>query len=116
MLMPGVSVGLIGRLGADPDIKYFESGACLASFSLAVDRGKDTPPNWFAVKLWGRTAEIAANYLRKGSQVGVYGQLGQESWQDRTTGEGREKVVVQGERLTLIGGKSSDNTSYDDEF
>lgn len=119
MLTPGALVTLAGRVGRDPDVRYFESGAVVVSFSLAVNRRKkDAPPDWFDLKIWGRTAEVAANYVRKGSLIAVTGQLGLETWTDKATGDPREKPVVQVETLSLLGSGSSNNSNaaYDEEF
>lgn len=102
------SVTLTGRAGRDPEIKYFESGSCVAQFSIAVDRyskegGKDA--DWFNIKLWGKQAQVAADHVRKGSLVGVTGRLEMERWIDRASGEERSKTVVVGDRLELLGGR-----------
>jgi single-strand DNA-binding protein len=73
------SVVLVGRAGNRPDLRYFESGKVQALFPLAVDRPRrrDAEPvtDWFQIELWGRQAEIASEYVRKGSQVGIEGRL-----------------------------------------
>jgi single-strand DNA-binding protein len=102
------SVTLTGRAGRDPEVKYFESGSCVAQFSIAVDRyskegGKEA--DWFNIKLWGKQAQVAADYVRKGSLVGVTGRLEMERWIDRASGEERSKTVVVGDRLELLGGR-----------
>ena len=102
------SVTLTGRAGRDPEVRYFESGSCVAQFSIAVDRyskegGKDA--DWFNIKLWGKQAQVAADHVRKGSLVGVTGRLEMERWIDRASGEERSKTVVVGDRLELLGGR-----------
>jgi len=102
------SVTLTGRAGRDAEVKYFESGSCVAQFSIAVDRyskegGKEA--DWFNIKLWGKQAQVAADYVRKGSLVGVTGRLEIEKWTDRASGEERSKPVVVGDRLELLGGR-----------
>ncbi|MBC7541806.1 MAG: single-stranded DNA-binding protein [Candidatus Sericytochromatia bacterium] len=73
------SVVLVGRAGNRPELRYFESGKTQAVFPLAVDRPRrrDAEPvtDWFSIELWGRQAEVAAEYVRKGSLVGVEGRL-----------------------------------------
>ncbi|MBO9998102.1 MAG: single-stranded DNA-binding protein [Cyanobacteria bacterium SID2] len=116
-------VTLVGRAGADPDSRYFESGNVVCNFPLAVDRGsrRDDKPDWFNLEIWGKTAEIAMNYVRKGSLVGIKGSLKFEYWQDRNTGAERSKPVIRVDRLHLLGSKqdrdtSMANTFEDDEF
>src|SRR5687768_3992280 len=72
------SVVIVGRLGQDPEIKYFESGSVKARFSIAVDRTfsrENRVTDWFTVEVWGRQAEFAGEWLKKGSLVSVTGQL-----------------------------------------
>lgn len=99
-------VHLVGRAGIDPDVRYFESGSVKCSLTLAVNRrSKNEEPDWFNLEIWGKTAEIAANYVRKGSLIGVQGQLKIETWSDRATGANRSKPVIRVERLDLLGSK-----------
>lgn len=96
-------VSLVGRAGKDPEIRYFESGKSLCKLSLAVNRPKkDDPPDWYDLEMWGRTGEIAADYVRKGSLVGVEGSFKQENWSDRETGSPRTKIVVKVDRIELF--------------
>ncbi len=100
-------VVLVGRVGKDPEIKYFESGTSMAMFSLAINRPtKDKKTDWFDIKLWGRQAEIAGEYVRKGSLIGIEGNLDFDSWNDKTTGELQVKPVILGSNLRLLGGRN----------
>jgi single-strand DNA-binding protein len=94
-------VTLVGRVGTDPDVKYFESGSVKCNLTLAVDRRtrRDDKPDWFNLELWGKTAEVAANYVRKGSLIGVTGSLKFDHWQDRSSGAARSKPVIKVDRL-----------------
>ena len=67
-------ITLIGRLGRDPEMKIFDSGSQKTSFSIAVRRNKDKT-DWINIECWGKTAELAAEHLRKGNKVGVQLQL-----------------------------------------
>lgn len=102
------SVNLVGRLGQDPTIKYFESGSVVGEFSLAVDgwNGEQKVTHWIPCKAWGKTAQIIADFVRKGSQVAVSGEIRQESWQDRNSGDTRSKLVVNVSRIDLLGKKA----------
>lgn len=117
------TVTLVGRAGRDPDVRYFESGSVVCKFSLAVDRRSrnNDQPDWFNLEMWGRTAEIAANYVRKGSLLGVTGSLKLDTWTDRATGAQRSSPVIRVERLELLGSKRDNeaampNNYADDEF
>lgn len=113
----------VGHAGRDADIKYFESGKCKATVSIAVNRrGKDLPPDWINLEAWDKTAEILAKYVKKGSLIDVETTLKFDVWNDRETGEERSKAVFHIDRLTLLGkaGESSqsdaDYGDYDDDF
>ena len=100
-------VHLVGRAGIDPEVRYFESGAVKCRLTLAVNRptSKSDQPDWFDLEIWSKTAEIAANYVRKGSLIGVQGALKIETWSDRNTGANRSKPVIRVDRLDLLGSK-----------
>ncbi len=104
------SVTLVGRAGRDPEVRYFESGTVVANLSLAVNRrSKDEEPDWFNLEIWGRQAQIAADYVKKGALLGVIGSLKMDHWKDRSTGEDRSKPVIRVDRLELLGSRR-DNT------
>lgn len=112
-------VTLVGRVGQDPDVKYFESGSVVCKCTLAVNRrrGRDNDePDWFNLELWGKTAEVAANYVRKGSLIGITGSLKFEYWQDRATGANRSKPVIRVDRLDLLGSKRDTDASEVDSY
>ena len=92
-------VQLIGHLGANPEIKNLEGGKTLARFSIATndtyknakgEKVEDT--QWHNVVTWGKTAEIAEKYLKKGSEVAVEGKLTSRSWEDK---EGQKKYTTE---------------------
>lgn len=101
------SITLVGRAGRDPEVKYFESGTVVANLTLAV-RGlkKDDDTEWFNLEIWGKTAQVAADYVRKGSLIGVVGRIRTERWMDKTTGQERSKPVVAVNNLELLSSKS----------
>lgn len=112
-------VTLVGRAGRDPEVKYFESGSVVCKFPIAVDRRtrNSDQPDWFDLEIWGKTAEVAANYVRKGGLVGIKGSLKFDYWQDRNTGASRSKPVIRVDRLDLLGSKGdneSRNTGYEE--
>lgn len=100
-------VTLVGRVGGDPDIKYFESGTVKCRLTLAVRRRSrnSDEPDWFELEIWGKTAEVAGNYVKKGSLIGVKGALKFDSWSDRNTGTNRSKPVIHVDQLDLLGSK-----------
>lgn len=101
------TITLVGHAGRDPEIRFFESGTVVANFTVAVNKpGRDEPPDWFNIEIWGKQAQVAADYVRKGSLVGITGRMTSEQWSDRSTGEVRSKPLVKAERLALLGSKA----------
>ena len=100
------SVTLVGRAGRDPEVRYFESGSVVANLTIAVNRrSRDEEPDWFNLELWCKQAQVAADYVKKGSLLGIIGSLKLDRWTDRTSGEERSKPVVRVDRLELLGSK-----------
>ena len=108
------SVTLVGRAGRDPEVKYFESGTVVANLTMAVNRrNREDEPDWFNLEIWGKQAQVAADYVKKGSLIGITGSFKLDSWKDRNTGEERNKPVVRVERLELLGSKrDSENSNF----
>lgn len=108
-------ITLVGRLGAEPETRYFESGSVLSKMSLAVDRqkGKDEAPDWFALECWGKLAEVAANYTNKGSLIAVQGELKVDEWSDVKTGLPRSKPVIRVSNLELLSSVNSNEDAGD---
>ncbi|MGY6530198.1 MAG: single-stranded DNA-binding protein [Cyanobacterium sp.] len=113
-------VNLVGRTGTDPEVRYFDSGSVKCRLTLAVNRPskRDEGPDWFELEIWGKTAEVAGNYTKKGSLIGIQGSLKIDTWSDRNTGVNRSKPIIRVDRLDLLGSKR-DNERYNsgnDEF
>lgn len=104
---------LMGNVTRDFDVKYTASGTAVCEIGLAVNRQwfdkatnqKKEEVTYVGVTCWGRTAEIAGEYLRKGSPVHIEGRLAQESWDDKETGKKQTKTKVVCESLQLLGSK-----------
>ena len=102
-------VVLIGNLTRDIELRYTQSGYCVGSSGIAVTRkfknaqGETAEETCFIdLKFFGRTAEVANQYLRKGSKLAVEGRLKLEQWQDQS-GQNRSKHVVEVESLEMLG-------------
>lgn len=123
--MAGVNkVILVGHLGKDPEVRYSPGGSAVANFSLATsEQFKDKEGNkqerteWHRVVFFGRQAEIAGEYLRKGRMAYVEGRLQTRKWTDK---EGQERYTTEivGDRLQLLGGGGGagggeDRSAYD---
>jgi len=105
-------VMLIGNLTRDPEIKYTPKGSAVADIALAVNRNytlengeKREETTFVDIVLWGRLAEIAGEYLKKGRPVYIEGRLQLDSWDDKQTGQKRTKMRVVGEGLQLLGSR-----------
>ena len=112
--MESNTINLVGRAGREPDVRYFESGSTVANFTLAVNRiSRGDEPDWFNLEIWGKQAQIAADYVKKGSLVGITGSFKIDSWKDKNTGEDRFKPVVRVDRLNLLSSKKeTDNSNF----
>ena len=98
-----------GRAGRDPEVRYLDNNTAVANLSLAVDSWKrDEEPLWLNLKIWGKQAQVAADYVRKGGMIAVSGQLENETWTDRATGEKKSKPVLNVRDLTLLSSKRDD--------
>jgi single-strand DNA-binding protein len=99
-------VNLVGRAGGDPEVRYFESGSVKCNLTLAVNRptSRSDQPDWFNLEIWGKTAEVAANYVKKGSLIGIQGALKIETFTNRN-GHECSKPVIRVNRLDLLGSK-----------
>ena len=108
------SVTLVGRAGRDPEVRYFESGTVVANLTMAVNRrNRNDEPDWFNLEIWGKQAQVAADFVKKGSLIGITGSFKLDSWKDRNTGEDRNKPVVRVDRLELLGSKrDSENSNF----
>ncbi len=106
---------LVGNLGQDPEVRYMPSGGAVANFTLATSeswRDKQTgemkeQTEWHRVVLFGKLAEVAGEYLRKGSQVYIEGQLRTRKWTDQS-GQDKyttEVVVNVGGTMQMLGGR-----------
>jgi len=99
-------ITIVGRVGQDPEIKYFDSGKAKTILSMAVNRGKDQTgteiTDWFRVELWDRSAEVAAEYVKKGNLIGIVGSLSVNRWTDNN-GLEKEVFFIRADELKLLG-------------
>ena len=103
-------VVLVGNLTRDPELRYIPSGAAVTEIGLAVnDRRKSQSGEWIEettfidVTLWARTAEVASEYLSKGSSVLIEGRLKLDQWEKE--GQKFSKLRVIGEKMQMLGGR-----------
>lgn len=105
-------VMLVGRLGRDPETRYTGGGQAVANFSVATDetykdrngeRQKRT--EWHKIVVWGKQAEIAQQYLKKGSLVFIEGRIQSREWQDKE-GQKRTSFEIVANNFRMLGGRS----------
>ncbi len=102
---------LVGNLGADPETRYMPSGSAVTNLRIATAESwkdkqsgeKQERTEWHSVAMFGRLAEIAAEYLRKGSQVYVEGRLQTRKWQDKQ-GNDRYTTEIVANEMQMLGG------------
>jgi len=100
---------ILGRLGSDPEVRYMPSGSAVANLSVATNDGyKDkntgeyvTTTEWHRVVLFGRSAEVAGQYLKKGGNVYVEGRIRTSKWQDKN-GQDRYTTEIVGNEMQLL--------------
>jgi single-strand DNA-binding protein len=101
------TIHLVGRVGNAPEPKYLDGGKVVVNLSLACKRklhyserqafdikSGDEETDWYSLEIWGQTAEFVSKYVDKGGRVGVIGGLQIDEWNDKETGEKRNKAKV----------------------
>jgi single-strand DNA-binding protein len=114
---------LIGNLGKDPEIRVLDSGAKLARFPIATSESYQDKQSgerreiteWHNIVVWRGLADVAENYLKKGSKVYIEGKIRSRSWQDET-GNTKYSTEIIGDNFTMLGSKqemqSGNNAPY----
>jgi single-strand DNA-binding protein len=100
---------LIGNLGRDPEMRSTPSGQPVVTFSLATNRrrrdqdgNRTKETEWHLIEVWGKLAEIAGQYLKKGSKLYVEGRIKTDTWDDRETGAKRSKTKIVCENFQML--------------
>jgi single-strand DNA-binding protein len=104
-------VVIIGRLGADPEVRYTNSGMAVCNMRIATDESwtdkdgvKQERTEWHSIVVWGKTGEVSAEYLGKGSEASVVGRLQTRKWQDKE-GNDRYSTEIVADRVVFLGSK-----------
>lgn len=105
---------LLGNLTRDPEVRYTPKGSAVADLGIAVNRQytlengeKREEVTFVDVTFWGRTAEVAGEYLKKGRPVFIEGRLQLDTWDDKQSGQKRSKLKVIGENMQMLGSPRS---------
>ena len=106
------SVVVVGRAGQQPEMKYFDSGKVKVTFSVAVNRWdartKEEITDWFNIEVWDKQAEVAGEWVKKGSLVGIEGRLVSSKWTS-PDGENLERYIIRATNIRLMGSKREEN-------
>ncbi len=105
-------VFLLGNVTRDPEVRYTPKGSAVTDLGIAVNRQytldngeKREEVTFVDVTFWGRTAEVAGEYLKKGRSIFVEGRLQLDSWDDKQSGQKRTKLKVIGEMMQMLGSR-----------
>jgi single-strand DNA-binding protein len=103
---------LVGRLGRDPETRYTGGGQAVANFSLATDESykdrngeRQKRTEWHKIVVWGKQAEVAQQYLKKGSLIFVEGRIQSREWQDKE-GQKRTSFEIVANNFRMLGGRA----------
>jgi single-strand DNA-binding protein len=111
---------LVGTLGRDPETRHMPNGNAVTNISLATSESwkdkqsgeKQERTEWHRVSMFGRLAEIAAEYLRKGSQVYIEGKIQTRKWQDKE-GKDRYSTEIVADQMQMLGGRRDGGGSHE---
>ncbi len=105
-------VELLGRVGADPELRQTQGGTAVVQLRLATDRRRengDDETDWHTVVCWAKQAEAVAEYVRTGERVYVAGRLQQQNW-ETDGGERRSRIEVHAHEVIFLGSGNGRNT------
>ena len=113
---------LVGRLGRDPETRYTGGGQAVANFSVATDESykdkageRQKRTEWHKIVVWGKQAEIAQQYLKKGSLVFIEGRIQSREWQDKE-GQKRTSFEIVANNFRMLGGRGDGGGSGSGSF
>ncbi|HLV96236.1 MAG TPA: single-stranded DNA-binding protein [Candidatus Acidoferrales bacterium] len=103
---------LVGRLGRDPETRYTSSGQAVCNFTMATDESfksrsgeKQQRTEWHRIVMWGKLAEIAQQYLKKGQLVYIEGRLQTRQWDDKRDGSKKTTTEIVANSMKMLGGR-----------
>ena len=104
-------VELLGRVGADPEMKYTQGGTAVTQLRLATDRARKNgadETDWHSVVVWDKLAEVVAQYVEKGQRVYVAGRLVQNSWEG-DDGQRRYRTEIHAQEVVFLDSRANGN-------
>jgi len=104
---------LVGRLGRDPETRYTSGGQAVCNFTLATDSSykdrsgeRQKKTEWHRIVLWGKLAEIAQQYLKKGQMVYIEGRIQTREWEDKSSGQKRTTTEIVGNEMRMLSSRA----------
>ena len=111
------SLKIMGIMGRDPSVKFFESGKSKADFSLAVSQGKNSVTSWFECEAWDKTAQIVGDYVSKGNALSIpFASPKIEEWEPKDGGETRRKWKFVVQKVDLHSRKENGESNQKENF
>ena len=114
---------IVGNLGRDPEVRYTANGSAVANVTVATSESwkdkqsgeRQERTEWHRVVFFGRLAEIAGEYLKKGSQVYIEGSIRTQKWQDKESGQDRYTTEIVARDMQMLGSRGGDSSGASDD-
>ena len=114
---------IVGNLGRDPEVRYTANGSAVANVTVATSESwkdkqsgeRQERTEWHRVVFFGRLAEIAEEYLKKGSQVYIEGSIRTQKWQDKESGQDRYTTEIVARDMQMLGSRGGDASGAPDD-
>ena len=114
---------IVGNLGRDPEVRYTANGSAVANITVATSESwkdkqsgeRQERTEWHRVVFFGRLAEIAEEYLKKGSQVYIEGSIRTQKWQDKESGQDRYTTEIVARDMQMLGSRGGDSSGASDD-
>ena len=115
-------VNLIGNVGSDPEVRSLENGTAVAKFSLATnesyrdrDGNRQTKTEWHKIICWGKLAEVAETYFKKGTKLRITGKIKTRSWEDKNGGADRYITEIHTTEFSFVGSARDSSNDFPTE-
>ena len=114
---------IVGNLGRDPEVRYTANGSAVANVTVATSESwkdkqsgeRQERTEWHRVVFFGRLAEIAEEYLKKGAQVYIEGSIRTQKWQDKESGQDRYTTEIVARDMQMLGSRGGDSSGASDD-
>ena len=115
---------IVGNLGRDPEVRYTANGSAVANVTVATSESwkdkqsgeRQERTEWHRVVFFGRLAEIAEEYLKKGSQVYIEGSIRTQKWQDKESGQDRYTTEIVARDMQMLGSRGGEASGASDDY